>query len=392
MATPKPHGITAEHLGNGWNVVRWDALPGENVHYECQHEGESNVTKLREPETALLAIAPGTKRWTQIRNVVDGVESGWIKVTLNSDGKIVKIEGEDDPTPPPVVPPKPPENLRLVSSEIEQGIANVAWDKAADADYWEVLLENHYSNYRRADGPLYTFHDLTKGARYSWRVRAVRNVPGGTPLTSGPTRSEFTFGSDDPKPPPVVPDKPQNVRAHCITHQSTKIEWDRDPAVHEYEVWIDGQEEAAQRTQDTIVTILGLQQQKSYTARVVAYTLDGQKSEPGSVHFVTGKPEPDPDPDPETETKPEWQAPALTVWPVEGGKVRASWDDPALPQKPVADMGYPFWHVSLDQQTWFFTRERHHEFEVTQGGEVMVSVYGVWDNTLTAIATKGVAL
>ena len=48
--------------------------------------------------------------------------------------------------------------------------------------------------------------------------------------------------------------------------------------------------------------------------------------------------------------------------------------------------------MSLDGRTWFFTRERQFEFDVNPGAQVMVSVYGVWDNTLTHIATKGVAL
>ena len=201
----------------------------------------------------------------------------------------------------------------------------------------------------------------------------------------------------DPEPDPdPVPDEapaaPRNVRAHCITHQSTKIEWDRDPAVHEYEVWLDGHRDAAQRTQDTIVTVTGLKPLTSYTAIVVAYSRSGKASAPGTVQFRTGSAEPAPDPDPDVDTAADWPAPDLMVWPLENGKVRASWVDPDDGQKPKGQMGYPYWHVSLDQKTWFFTRERQYEFEVAPGGEVFVSVYGVWDNTLTAIATKGVAL
>src|SRR5690606_26053227 len=199
----------------------------------------------------------------------------------------------------------------------------------------------------------------------------------------------------DPEPDPEpdeAPAAPRNVRAHCITHQSSKVEWDRDPAVHEYEVWLAGAEDAAQRTQDTIVTVTGLKPLTSYTAIVVAYSRSGKASAPGTVQFRTGSAEPAPEPDPDVDTAADWPAPELQVWPLENGKVRASWVDPDDGQKPKGQMGYPYWHVSLDQKTWFFTRSREYEFEVAPGGEVFVSVYGVWDNNLTAIATRGVAL
>ena len=164
----------------------------------------------------------------------------------------------------------------------------------------------------------------------------------------------------DPKPPHPVPEPdpdpvpdgkpstPQNVRAHCITHNSTKVEWDRDPKVTEYEVWIGGNRDSAQRTKDTLVTVTGLLPNTHYTAHVVAHA-NGHQSEPGSIGFRTGTAEPPPITDPDTDTAAEWPAPDLMVWPLEGGKVRATWTDPDDGTKPKKDMGYPFWHVSLEQ-------------------------------------------
>ena len=194
-----------------------------------------------------------------------------------------------------------------------------------------------------------------------------------------------------PDPVPGPPSAPRNVRAHCITDTSTKIEWDRDPTVMEYEVWIAPHRDAAPRTGSTLVTVSGLTQATEYTAVVVAHNAHGASPE-GRVQFRTGVPEPEPDPDPDVDVDADWPAPELMVLPLEGGKVRATWTDPDDGTKPTKDMGYPYWHVSLDQKTWYFTKERQIEFTVNPDAQVMVSVYGVWDNTLTRIATKGVSL
>lgn len=497
--TPKPTGITSQVLTpNAWYYVTWDDVPGTDVRYECHHEGEAASTELRKPESALIAVPKGTTRYTRIRNIVDGVPSGWVKVTLNDKGEIVDIDGDDPtpgkpPNPPrnldavdvtatatrlvwdppepggtdvdhyhvswsrdgaageqttvtdtelaldgltpdaayaaavtavsaasvpskavhaqwrtqpdgtdPETPPAPPSGLHVVSTDPEYASVTVGWHPQGDADYWEVLLDDVYPRYRRANSTEYVFSDLTDGTQYSYRVRAVRKSPtSGKLLRSAPTRGHFTY--DGHTPPPVGPQPPRNVRAHCITDTSTKVEWDLDAGVYEYRVWIEGMEDAAQTTQGSLVTVVGLSQATAYTALVTARDRAGNESRPGSVWFRTGIPEPDPDPDPEVPTEPDWPAPTLMIEPLEGGRARATWDDPpegtppgiytpSPGRKPTGAMGYPFWHVSTDQATWFFTRDRQHEFEIPRSGEVQVSVYGVWDNTLTGIATKGVAL
>lgn len=492
MSTPKPSGITAQVIRpREWYTVSWDDVAGAD-YYECQHQDEAHVSQLRKPESALIAVPRGTRRFTAIRNVVGGEPSGWVRVTLNDEGSIVDIDGDDDPppdkppnpprnpqatevvatsarlvwdaptsggtpvdhyhvswskaggsstgedtsdnpellvtgldadsdygaavsavsaagspsksvpvywhteadevVPPPEQPPNPPTGLRVTSTEPEYASVSVVWNQQDDADYFEVLLDNVFPRYRKANSAEYTFSDLTDGQTYTWRVRAVRKASGGKLLRSTAASSEFTYEGEKPPPPPTPVPRPRNVRAHCISHNSTKVEWDLDAQVIEYEVWLGGAEEAAQRTQDTLVTISGLTSNTSYTAYVVAYDEDGRSSEPGSVAFKTGLPEPPPDEDPDADTAADWPAPRLEVVPTQNGRVRATWDDPATSEKPTSGMGFPFWHVSLDQRTWYFTRERQYEFDVGHGGELFVSVYGVWDNTLTGIATQGVAL
>lgn len=492
MSTPKPSGITAQVIRpREWYTVSWDDVAGAD-YYECQHQDEAHVSQLRKPESALIAVPRGTRRFTAIRNVVGGEPSGWVRVTLNDEGSIVDIDGDDEkpppdqapnpprnPTaseltttstrlvwdapaaggtavdhyhvswskaggtgtgedtsdnrellvtgldadsdyaaaisavsaaglpsrtvpvywhteadevvPPPEQPPQNPTGLRLVSTDPAYASASVAWTAAADAEFWEVELEGVFPRPRKANAAEYTFSDLAENTLYGYRVRAVRTGAGGKLLRSGWARGEFTYQGSKPPPPEPVP-TPRNVRAHCISHNSTKVEWDLDASVIEYAVWLVGAEDAAQRTQDTLVTLRGLTSNTSYTAYVVAYDENGRSSEPGSVTFKTGVPEPPPDEDPDTDTAADWPAPRLEVVPTQHGRVRATWDDPATSEKPTSGMGFPFWHVSLDQRTWYFTRERQYEFDVGHGGELFVSVYGVWDNTLTGIATQGVAL
>ena len=293
------------------------------------------------------------------------------------------------------------------------GWHTVSWDPVPGADYYESWHEGEGHPTQLAT-PTSALLAIAAGTR---RFTRVRNVVGNLASTwvtvtldahgvivdldgepapdptppKPPPKPDPVPPKPDPTPPAAAPGRPRNVRAHCITHQSTKVEWDRDPVVHEYEVWIDGSPDEAQRTADTLVSVTGLKPTTRYTAKVVAHNPHGS-SEPGEIVFTTGRDEPAPEPDPDVDVAAEWPAPALVVWPLEGGKVRATWTDPDDGRKPKKEMGYPFWHVSLDGTTWYFTRDRQYEFEVLPGAEVMVSVYGVWDNTLTAIATKGVAL
>lgn len=404
MSTPAPTGIQVLGHGGGWFTLSWQPVPSADPHgYESEYAWGSGRRQV--PESVMFAVAPGTTDWCRVRNWVGGTPSGWVKATIDDKGTIVALEGGDDqPEPPPAAP----SGLRVVRTDAAQGTVAVAWDYQPEADYWEVMLDGAYSRWRKVHEPAHTFEDVQPDTTYRYQVRAIRRSATGAPVPSFPTAAQFTLAGQpvppkpdpdpkpepEPEPGPAAPATPTNVRAHCITHQSAKIEWDRDPAVMEYEVWVGGHRGESQHTAATLVTVNGLQPRTTYTAHVVAKNAHGE-SAAGQVTFTTGVAEPPPEVDPDIPTGADWDAPQLEVVPLENGRVRATWVDPPAQDgtpKPTAQMGYPFWHVSLDQRTWYFTRERVFEFDVQPGGEVFVSVYGVWDDTLTAIATKGVAL
>jgi len=388
MAITPPSGIKAR-FANAWAYLTVERRSGCSIEVQQGHDGQWEAAVLWGSEWPIAMYADGRPTQWRARYMRSGNTSAWTTGTVAYPDTFTEHD-DSNPAPgpdPSPVPPAAPVGLRTTGFTASE--ATVAWDMVDDTvDYWHVRFTGD-ANWRRSMLPEWTFGGLEPGHTYEWEVKAVRGT-----LESTASSASFTFG-DKPEPDPV-PDEtvgtPRNVRAHCITHQSTKVEWDRDPSIHEYEVWIDGAGDAAQRTQDTIVTVTGLTPLTSYTAHVVARTADGRTSAPGSIAFTTGSAEPAPVPDPDVDTDAEWPAPELMVWPLEGGRVRATWTDEDDGTKPKREMGYPFWHVSLDQKTWYFTRERQYEFEVLPGTEVMVSVYGVWDNTLTAIATKGVAL
>lgn len=394
MATPAPTGIQVLAHGGNWFTLSWQPVPHPDNHgYESEYAWGSG--RRQAPESVMFAVAPGTRDWCRVRNWVGGTPSSWVKVTVDDKGAIVALEGGDNqPEPPPAAPT----GLRVLRTDPTNGTAVVAWAHQPEADYWEVMLEGAYSRWRQATRPEHTFEDLHAGTNYRYQVRAVRRAATGAPIPSSPTAGQVTLKEEpappNPDPDPVAPPAPRNVRAHCITHESAKIEWDRDPTVMEYEAWIGEHQGESQHTQATLVTVTGLKPRTTYTAYVVAKNAHGDSAR-GQVTFTTGVAEPPPEVDPDIPTGADWDAPQLEVMPLESGRVRATWIDPPTQDgnaKPTAQMGYPFWHVSLDQRTWFFSRERMFEFDVQPGGEVFVSVYGVWDDTLTAIATKGVAL
>lgn len=392
MAITPPSGVRARFSG-GWAYLTVPSQPGMSVEVEYSvHDAPFHPCAKNGAEHLLPMYQAGTNirtKW-RARYKRGDQASEWTTGEVWAPDGFTENAHENIPDGKP----QTPTGLQVVSQDVAHGAVLVSWF-TDDVPLWLVQLEG--GDVVTTDKPEFEFVGLTPGKTYSWSVRAVARDSTGAEVESDPASATFTVDKKpgpDPDPNPVPggkPGVPQNVRAHCITHESTKVEWDRDPAVLEYEVWIGGNRDAAQRTKDTIVTVTGLLPNTQYTAHVVAHIND-QQSEPGSCSFKTGVPEPPPIVDPDTDTAADWPAPGLQVWPLEGGKVRASWTDPDDGTKPKTLMGYPFWHVSIDQQTWFFTKERQYEFELAPGTEVMVSVYGVWDNTLTAIATKGVAL
>src|SRR5690606_30277164 len=339
----KPTGITARFDG-GWCFVTVPAGPAP-TQVQAQLNGAWQDAPQHGTEWLVAVYAThtistpwraryGTGEWTTGKATypntfhIDGAQDP--VVPPNPDpGPSPDDDGK--PKPPPDRPQlAAPGNPRVTAQRPDQHQVDVAWDPVTGAAGYEVQLHPGMTRPRRVNGTTFTFPDLQPGT-YHWTVRAVD--AGGH--HGAEATGEFQFGEHQPDPDPGPtpdpggqrPEAPRNVRAHCVTFETTRIEWDRDPTVMEYEVWLDGQEDHAQHTQDTIVYVTGLQQNTPYVAKVRAHNAHGA-SEPGQVRFVTGVPEPAPDEDPDTETGADYPAPDLTVWPLEGGRVRATWKDP----------------------------------------------------------------
>ncbi|WP_182547067.1 fibronectin type III domain-containing protein [Halosaccharopolyspora lacisalsi] len=393
MAIQPPTGVKAR-FAPGWAYLTVAPKNGHSIEVEYSTDDSTSWHAASTFGAEYLVPMYNDPRRTEWRARYKRAES----VSTWTTGKVGSpdffqedSDHKPNPDPTPDTPPAAPNGVQVTAEDATAGTARIEWSQTGTVDHWEVKTGS--GEFQPASGRDYVLRNLTPGTAYEVQVRAVGKGNSGL-LYSPATTHRFVFQADvkpDPDPDTTVA-TPRNVRAHCIAPTSTKLEWDRDPVVHEYEVWLDAAQNAAQRTQDTLVSVKGLKPETQYTAHVVAHTADGRKSQPGSIVFKTGSPEPAPDPDPDVDVKADWPAPDLMVWPIENGKVRATWDDPDDGSKPKSAMGYPFWHVSVDQRTWYFTKTREFEFEVAPGAEVMFSVYGVWDNTLTAIATKGAAL
>lgn len=378
-----PTGIQARFAA-GWAYLTVPTQTGATIEVEALLNGSWTAVHRYGTEYLVQMYADGRPTEWRARYQVDGQPGPWRTGRVAFPDVFVE---DSTSAPDDVTGVAAPTGLRVTSHT--NGRVTVAWDAAPDITSWRVQLGQAAA--RTVTTPADEFIGLEPGT-YSWSVVAVHVDADGYEHLSQPATATFTV-ADTPTPPDPgkAPEAPRNVRAHCITDRSAKVEWDRDPEVMEYEVWIDPHRGEAQHTASTLVVINGLTQATQYTAMVVAHNAHGS-SEPSHVVFHTGVPEPVPDPDPDIPVEADWPAPDLTVQPLEGGKVRATWTDPDDGTKPKSQMGYPYWHVSLDQRTWYFTRERQWEFDVAPGAQVMVSVYGVWDNSLTEIATKGVAL
>src|SRR5690606_25111917 len=262
MSTPAPTGIQVLGHGGGWFTLSWQPVSSADPHgYESEYAWGSGRRQV--PESVMFAVAPGTTDWCRVRNWVGGTPSGWVQATIDAQGTVA-----------------------------------VAWDYQPEADYWEVMLDGAYSRWRKVHEPAHTFEDVQPDTTYRYQVRAIRRSATGAPVPSFPTAAQFTLAGQpvppkpdpdpkpEPEPGPAAPATPTNVRAHCITHQSAKIEWDRDPAVMEYEVWVGGHRGESQHTAATLVTVNGLQPRTTYTAHVVAKNAHGE-SAAGQVTFTT---------------------------------------------------------------------------------------------------------
>lgn len=376
---PKPSGITNQPQGGGWHTLAWKPVPGIDDHgYESEYQWGSG--KRDDPESVLFAVSPGSTDWCRIRNVVDGVPSGWVKVTINSDGEIIDIDGGDPPPPPR--PPGPPSGLRVVSLDVEEGTATVGWDDADDADSWQVLLEGS-TRWRKATVNRYTFRGLNEGETYGWRVRAV-NTNG----TSAPTRDQFVF-EDHPVPPPTPPNPPTGLTVHCITEQSAKAEWDDDPDTDDWEVWLDHDRDNSFATTKTLVAITELVDDTPYTVNVVARvgepgTPGYAESDPSTVGFRTLEHEEKPPPPPPPI---HGDLPAPTNFMVRADsatQVRATWDD-TRPNGTDAQ----FWYVTVDRRSWLRVDRPEAVFGgLAAGREYTVAMFGVYDRKLTDLSAR----
>lgn len=398
MNLPKPT-VTARFAA-GWAYLTVPRHEGANTQLEALLNGVWTTPYNPHPHGAdefyVAMYRDGSPTEFRVRYTSNSEQGPYLTGRVSFPSTLVVDDGSTPTPPSPDVTPAKPTGLAVAKTGESY---TATWNPVAGASFYRVQLKTPGAAPQKVTQPRTELLALSAGSHTVGVVAVAQNAEG-FEFVSEEATATFTVEAapkppdpdPDPDPPkPQRPATPRHVRAHCISHQSTKVEWDRDPTVTEYEVWIDPHRGEAQRTGDTLVTVKGLQPATNYVAKVVAHNAAGE-SEPGQIAFKTGVAEPDPDPDPDVEVGADFPAPDLMVWPLEGGKVRATWSDPDDGSKPKSWMGYPFWHVSLDQRTWYFTKQREYEFEVADGAEVMVSVYGVWDNKLTAIATKGVAL
>ncbi|KGI79384.1 hypothetical protein IL38_24115 [Actinopolyspora erythraea] len=282
MAAPKPTHPQNHPQGNGWHMLTWDAVSGVDDHgYESEYEWGGG--RQNEPRSVLFPCSTGATAWCRIRNHVNGTPSDWVTVTINSSGEIID--------PDPEQPPKPPSGLHLVSTNIQEGTATVGWDEPTDAEYWEILLENHWSQWQRADRVRYTFYDLYLGSEYGYRVRAVRTTSSGATLRSAPTRDQFTF--DDVPPPERTPAPPENLRVIDVQATSASATWDT-PASTPVEIdyyWINYVPAGGEGTSDTTVTTRYPMQRLSpstrYRVQVRSHGVNGAWSDPVVDSFTT---------------------------------------------------------------------------------------------------------